>query len=106
MGGRSFPEIDDDGALMAQVEGITRDGEVIPLSRDLGLRGKVLRVGWELPADLSEDEWRAGGALLGKIERSVFVVAWRLVGLWGGSLRRAQGHCESRGLGRTGIFDM
>src|SRR5450631_1567007 len=25
-------------------EGITKDGEVIPLSRDLGLRGRVLRI--------------------------------------------------------------
>jgi hypothetical protein len=53
------------------MEAITRDGEVIPLSRDLGLRGRVLRVGWELPVDLSEAEWRSGGSLLAKIERSV-----------------------------------
>jgi N6-adenosine-specific RNA methylase IME4 len=61
------------------LEGVTKDGEVVPLSRDLGLRGRVLQVGWELPADLSEADWRDAGALLGKIERSV---SWWLGDWW------------------------
>ncbi len=61
------------------IEGITKDGEIVPLSRNLGLRGRVLQVGWELPSDLSEEDWRSAGALLGKIERSV---SWWLGDWW------------------------
>ena len=64
---------------MHLVEGVTRDGEVVPLARDLGLRGRVLRVGWELPEDLSEKDWRSAGEMLGKVERSV---AWWLGDWW------------------------
>jgi N6-adenosine-specific RNA methylase IME4 len=53
------------------VEGVTRDGEIVSLSDAMGLRGRVLRIGWELPEDLSESEWRAAGELLGKIEGSI-----------------------------------
>lgn len=60
-------------------QGITQDGEIVPISRDLGLRGRVLRVGWELPHDLSEKDWRSAGELLGKIERSV---SWWLGDWW------------------------
>lgn len=61
------------------LEGITQDGEVVPLTGDIGLRGRVLRVGWELPADMSREDWCAAGALLGKIERSV---SWWLGDWW------------------------
>lgn len=61
------------------IEGVTKDGEVIPLSSSLGLRGRVLQVGWELPADLTEVEWRHAGEVLGKVERSV---SWWLGDWW------------------------
>jgi hypothetical protein len=48
-------------------------------NRANGLRGRVLRVGLELLSDLSEAEWKEGGALLGKIERSV---SWWLGDWW------------------------
>lgn len=64
---------------MTYIEAITQDGEVVPLSRDMGLSGRVLRVGWELPADMSEQEWRRAGELLGKLERSV---SWWLGDWW------------------------
>ena len=66
-------------AVNINVEGVTRDGEVVPLTGDVGLRGRVLRVGWELPADMSREDWCAAGALLGKIERSVL---WWLGDWW------------------------
>jgi hypothetical protein len=49
----------------------TRVGEIVPFGRDLGLRGRALRMGWELPPSLSEEDWREAGALLGKIKRSL-----------------------------------
>jgi N6-adenosine-specific RNA methylase IME4 len=64
---------------MSSIEGITREGEILPIPRALGLRGRVLRVGWELPDDLSEDDWRAAGELLGKVERSV---SWWIGDWW------------------------
>ena len=45
----------------------------------LDLRGKVTRVGWELPADFSEDEWHAAGLMLGKVESGV---SWWLGDWW------------------------
>lgn len=36
-------------------------------------------MGWELPADMTEREWRAAGELLGKVERSV---SWWLGDWW------------------------
>ena len=65
--------------MSVEYEGVTIDGEVVPLSRDLGLRGRVLRVGWELPEDLSESEWRSAGELLGKVEHSV---SWWIGDWW------------------------
>ena len=56
----------------------TRIGEIVPFGRELGLRGRVLRMGWELPPDLPEEDWREAGTFLGKIERSW---PW-LVGDW------------------------
>jgi N6-adenosine-specific RNA methylase IME4 len=61
------------------VEGITKDGKVVPISGDLGFRGRVLRVGWELPSDLSEAEWLEAGAILGRVEHSV---SWWLGDWW------------------------
>lgn len=73
------------GGPLSDVEGITRDGEVVILSGDMGLRGRVLRVGWELPEDLSEQDWLSAGALLGKLERSV---TWWLGDWWAFGERR------------------
>lgn len=73
---RDKTEFDYMGKLF---EAITRDGEVLTLSPNLGLRGRVLRVGWELPADLSEEDWREAGEMLGKIERSV---SWWIGDWW------------------------
>jgi N6-adenosine-specific RNA methylase IME4 len=67
------------------IEGITKDGEIVPLSNNLGLRGRVLQVGWDLPTDLSEGEWRSAGELLGKVERSV---SWWLGDWWAFGERR------------------
>jgi N6-adenosine-specific RNA methylase IME4 len=61
------------------IEVPTRDGEIIRLSRDLGLKGRLLQIGWELPANLSFEDWKEAGGLLGKIERSV---AWWLGDWW------------------------
>lgn len=61
------------------IEGITEHGEVISLDSGLGLRGRVLQVGWDLPDDLSETEWLAAGEMLGKVERSV---SWWLGDWW------------------------
>jgi N6-adenosine-specific RNA methylase IME4 len=66
-------------AVVITIEGATRDGELIPISRDLGLRGRVLTVGWDLPDNLTEEEWIAAGELLGKVERSV---SWWLGDWW------------------------
>src|SRR4051812_16803593 len=63
---------------MSALEGITRDGEIVAVSQNMGLRGRVLRVGLELPADLTETEWREAGATLSKVEHSI---AW-WVGDW------------------------
>lgn len=54
-----------------RIEGLTRDGELLSLRHDMNLRGRVLTVGWEPPEDLTKEEWRAAGELLGKLERSV-----------------------------------
>jgi hypothetical protein len=54
-------------------------GAIVPISSDIGLRGRVLGVGWELPDDLSEPEWRAAGELLGRVERSV---SWCIGDWW------------------------
>lgn len=43
----------------------------IAVSNNLGLRGRLLETGLELPDDLTEQEWRAAGVMLGKVERSV-----------------------------------
>jgi hypothetical protein len=48
-------------------------------TRDLGFRGRVSQVGWELPSDLSEAEWREAGAILGRVEHSV---SWWLGDWW------------------------
>jgi MT-A70 len=48
-------------------------------TKDLGFRGRVLPVGWELPSDLSEAEWRQAGEILGKVEHSV---SWWLGDWW------------------------
>lgn len=61
------------------IDAITKDGEIIPLSPGLGLRGRVLRVGWDLPPDLTEPEWREAGELLGKVEHSI---SWWLGDWW------------------------
>ena len=61
------------------IECATRDGEVVRMSPTLGLRGKVLPVGWQLPQDLTEAEWRQAGEMLGKVERSV---TWWLGDWW------------------------
>lgn len=61
------------------IEGVTRDGEVLSLSDGAALRGRVLRVGWELPSDLTEAEWRAGGEFLGKVERCI---SWWIGDWW------------------------
>jgi hypothetical protein len=45
--------------------------ENIQLLRELGLRGRALRTGWELPNDLSEAEWRLAGERLGKVEHGI-----------------------------------
>lgn len=45
----------------------------------LDLRGKITRTGWQLPSDLSEDEWRASGLALGKVESGV---SWWLGDWW------------------------
>ena len=42
-------------------------------------------MGWELPADMTEREWRAAGELLGKVERSV---SWWLGDWWAFSVTR------------------
>lgn len=57
----------------------TQNGELVTVSSTLGLRGQVLPVGWNLPEDLSETEWRQAGELLGKVERSV---TWWLGDWW------------------------
>jgi N6-adenosine-specific RNA methylase IME4 len=49
------------------------------LPRRLGLRGSLLPVGWQLPDDLSEAEWREAGEVLGKVELSV---SWWLGDWW------------------------
>ncbi len=64
---------------MAKSDSITNDGEIVPLSSSLGLRGQVVRVGWQLPPDLAEDEWKAAGEMLGKMERSV---SWWIGDWW------------------------
>ena len=54
----------------------------LPVSKDLGFRGRVLQVGWELPSDLSETEWREAGAILRRVEHSAhggLVIGGRLV---------------------------
>jgi N6-adenosine-specific RNA methylase IME4 len=61
------------------IEGITKDGEVVSLSGNLGLRGRVLQVGWELPDDMTEGEWREVGAKLGSVERDI---SWWLGDWW------------------------
>jgi hypothetical protein len=56
------------------------NGKRLPAgNRNLGFRGRVLQVGWELPPDLSETEWREAGAILGRVEHSV---SWRLGDWW------------------------
>lgn len=56
-------------------EGVTVDGEVIPLSESMDLRGRVLRIGWELPKDMSEDDWIRAGRIvpIGDIEKDVSI---------------------------------
>jgi len=54
-------------------------GQRLPVSKDLGFRGQVSRVGWELPSDLSETEWLEAGAILGRVEHSV---SWWLGDWW------------------------
>ena len=46
---------------------------------DLGFRGNVSRVAWELPSDLPETEWREAGTILGRVEHSV---SWWLGDWW------------------------
>lgn len=70
---------------MTDIEAITANGEVVPVSRDLGLAGRVLRVGWELPVDMTESEWRCAGELLGKVERSV---SWWVGDWWAFGVKR------------------
>ena len=52
---------------------------VVPLSGTLGLRGRLLRVAWDLPADITQGEWAEAGKLLGKIEHSA---SWWLGDWW------------------------
>lgn len=61
------------------IEPFTNDGEIIPMTGSMGLRGSVQRVGWDLPADMTDAEWREAGELLGKVERSV---SWWLGDWW------------------------
>jgi N6-adenosine-specific RNA methylase IME4 len=65
--------------IVAWSEDMMVGGQVIPLSSGLGLRGRVLPTGWDLPGDLTEIEWRSAGELLGKVERSV---SWWLGDWW------------------------
>jgi hypothetical protein len=46
---------------------------------DLGLRGRVTEVSWDLPDGMDEREWRDAGELLGRVERSV---SWWLGDWW------------------------
>src|SRR5271165_7013458 len=75
----------------ARIEGITSDGEVVALSGDLGLPGRVLRVGWDLPDSLTKAEWTDAGELLGRIERSV---SW-WIGDWWRAFKPAWGKQEA-----------
>lgn len=51
-----------------------------PLSvNSRGLRGRFLPTSWDIPDDLSEDEWIAAGTTLGKVERSV---SWWIGDWW------------------------
>jgi N6-adenosine-specific RNA methylase IME4 len=61
------------------VKAVTVTKDAVQISGDLGFRGRVLRVGWELPSDLSEAEWREAGAILGRVEHSV---SWWLGDWW------------------------
>ncbi len=62
----SLPDVEACGVILpAHVR------EIAPPGRDLGLRGPVLLMGWELPPNLTEEDWREAGAILGKIERSL-----------------------------------
>lgn len=72
---------------MNAVEGITKDGEIIPLSSGLSLPGKVMRVGWEPPEDLTESTWLYVAGVLGKVEQSI---SWWL-GDWYRSYKPAWG---------------
>jgi MT-A70 len=56
-----------------------RSTPVVPISSGLGFRGRVSRIGWELPSDFSENEWREAGAILGRVEHSV---SWWLGDWW------------------------
>ncbi|HSR77784.1 MAG TPA: MT-A70 family methyltransferase [Xanthobacteraceae bacterium] len=45
----------------------------------LPFRGEISRTGWELPADLTFEEWQTDGELLGKIEHAV---SWWIGDWW------------------------
>src|SRR4051794_6783889 len=45
----------------------------------LGLRGRITETHWELPNELSKEEWISAGLTLGKIERSV---SWWIGDWW------------------------
>jgi hypothetical protein len=45
--------------------------QVLLLGRSLSLRGRLLPVGWEVPPDLSEPDWREIGRWLGRLEHGV-----------------------------------
>ena len=56
-----------------------RKGPPGDIARSVGLRGEVSPVGWALPDNLSEAEWRDAGRILGRVERSV---AWWIGDWW------------------------
>ncbi|HJU20598.1 MAG TPA: hypothetical protein VJ770_29465 [Stellaceae bacterium] len=53
----------------ADTESTHQDVTIGPISDSVTLRGRFLRNGWELPADLTEEEWIAYGAALGKMKQ-------------------------------------
>lgn len=82
--------------LPAHLEGVTQEGELIPLSETMGLRGRVLRVGWDLPADLNATEWKNAGQLLGKLNRSS---GWWIGDWW--AFGEKQGYGERKAIVQT-----
>jgi N6-adenosine-specific RNA methylase IME4 len=55
---------------VSAIEAVTADGEILPWS-ERGVPGEILEVGWRATHELSIEEWRTAGRLLGRLQKSV-----------------------------------